>query len=350
MPAADFEDSVVDRLPATRGFATRSAWWGGPVTASTGEAMRVFYSDWFLNDADGQAHLQSWANFFGWLAHGSELARLTVYLVPWDAIAEVCGAEAAACYAPSVQSMAIPGDWPDGYPAAHVAAHEFGHHIATNRDNAPWPAVDWGTKRWASHVGVCQRAASGTAFPGDENGNYTLNPGEAFAEAYRFSQAARVTDWPSIPLIVDPSFTPDSTALALVNLDVAQPWTGPTASTWADTFVQPKQKIAPKKRAKPKAKGKAKAKPKKRPKRKTQGLTQLAPKTLRLDTPNDGILTVTLDQGPGMSLTLLDGATGQPVTPPSASSITYTVCGQRSFTLSLQAAQPAGFSVTISTP
>jgi hypothetical protein len=41
--------------------------------------------------------------------------------------------------------------------------------------------------------------------PGDEAGNYTLNPGEAFAEVYRFSQAARVTDWPSIPLIVDAS-------------------------------------------------------------------------------------------------------------------------------------------------
>jgi hypothetical protein len=38
-----------------------------------------------------------------------------------------------------------------------------------------------------------------------------------------------------------------------------------------------------------------------------------------------------------MSLTLLDGATGQPVAPPSQTSTTYTVCGQRSLTLSVQA-------------
>src|SRR5438034_7045369 len=85
---------------------------------------------------------------------------------------------AGAAVAPGVEL-------PDGTSKETVLVHELGHNVAANRDNAPWSAVDWGTKRWATYMNVCARHDAGTAFPGDEADHYLLNPGEAFAETYR---------------------------------------------------------------------------------------------------------------------------------------------------------------------
>jgi hypothetical protein len=118
-----------------------------------------------------------------------------------------------------------------------VAAHEYGHHIAANRVNPPWLALDWGTKRWASLAGICARTAAGTAFPGEEGTNYSFNPGEAFAESYRVlvetAGSAVGFAWP----IVDPSFRPDEAALAAVREDVLHPWAAPTTTTVRARFA-----------------------------------------------------------------------------------------------------------------
>ena len=50
--------------------------------------------------------------------------------------------------------------------AEAIIAHEYGHHVAANRSNAPWAALDWGTKRWATYIQVCGRARDGRALPG----------------------------------------------------------------------------------------------------------------------------------------------------------------------------------------
>jgi hypothetical protein len=42
-----------------------------------------------------------------------------------------------------------------------------------------------GRKRWASAASVCSRVSRKQAYPGDEGTNYSLNPGEAWAEVYR---------------------------------------------------------------------------------------------------------------------------------------------------------------------
>ena len=90
-----------------------------------------------------------------------------------------------------------------------VARHEYGHHIALNRSNAPWPAFDWGPKRWATAAHICPRVRWNTAYPGDESLLYKLNPGEAFAEAYRVLVDMLLGEaHPAWPL-VDPSFYPD---------------------------------------------------------------------------------------------------------------------------------------------
>jgi len=119
-----------------------------------------------------------------------------------------------------------------------VAAHEYGHHVAANRLNPPWVALDWGTKRWASYEGVCTRVAAKTAFPGDEGLNYSLNPGEAFAETFRVAFETGGTGvgftWP----IVDASFRPDTQALAAVREDTLQPWVGATSTTIRGRFTK----------------------------------------------------------------------------------------------------------------
>ena len=75
------------------------------------------------------------------------------------------------------------GETTDGIAPNSVATHEYGHHVAANSNNAPWRAIDWGTKRWASMVGVCSRVQSGMAFPGDEGAELP-----ALRSARRFSQ------------------------------------------------------------------------------------------------------------------------------------------------------------------
>jgi hypothetical protein len=103
--------------------------------------------------------------------------------------------------------------------------------------NAPWPAIDWGPKRWATGENVCARQQAGTAYPGDENLNYKLNPGEAWAETYRTlaDRKANVAfSWET----VDPSFVPADAALAAAEQDVLQPWTSGASTVATGRFVK----------------------------------------------------------------------------------------------------------------
>ena len=118
-----------------------------------------------------------------------------------------------------------------------LVTHEYGHHVADNRDNAPWQAVDYGTKRWATYVGVCRRAKSGELAPGDESSRYTFNPGEALAEDYRRAERAPPRPPGDVLGVVDDSLYPDQTALDLLALDVTSPWTGNTTSSYAGSFT-----------------------------------------------------------------------------------------------------------------
>ena len=115
--------------------------------------------------------------------------------------------------------------------------HEYGHHIAANRANPPWAAVDWGTKRWASYVNVCARARAGRLFPGAEDSlRYTRNPGEAFAESYRLLNERRSARAETPWEVVDRSLYPDGTALALLEHDVVSPWTANARTGFQGSF------------------------------------------------------------------------------------------------------------------
>jgi len=219
-------------LPVGRALAA-SDWWGGPIVAGTGETVRVLVSTSYPRD---DAVARGWADYFAGLRHGSELARATIYLAPLDEVAELCRGDALGCY--GSDELVVVGDSTAGVTPQQVAAHEYGHHLARNRLNPPWLALDRGTKRWSSGVGVCSRVASGEFLSGDEGEGYSHNPAEGFAEAYRVFNESRggatSFSWP----IVDAAFYPDADDFAAIEADVMHPWTSPTTRTVTVRFAR----------------------------------------------------------------------------------------------------------------
>jgi hypothetical protein len=268
--------------------------------------------------ADSDAVAERWAAFFASLVHGSELQLLNAYVAPLDEVRTLCGgSDVLGCY--WANRMVIPDQVSSGIAVTSIATHEYGHHIAFNRLNSPWIAVDWGTKRWATYEHVCERAARGTAYPGDEDFNYPLNPGEAFAETYRVlneSTAGLPLTWP----IVDPSFRPDAAALDAARRDVLDPWPEASATTRRVQFAKAARSWT----------------------------TQMA-------TPLDGRISVQVSPGSD-DVTLSIAGAGAPLargswTSTGAKALDYTVCGQRTFVLRVTRHSPARrFTVRLSVP
>ncbi len=201
-----------------------TAWQGGTFTTTTGESVRVFVSPSY---PDGAATGQRWAEFFSAMLHGPELTTVSAYVVTPSEMADICSEYSLGCYGGN--TLYFMNETVQGVTPEEVARHEYGHHVAASRANPPWLAVDTGPKNWASVMNVCLRARQGTAFPGNEDRNYTLNPGEAFAETFRVLNELRAGatsfSWP----LVDSSFYPNDAALNAAERDVATPWTAPVA-------------------------------------------------------------------------------------------------------------------------
>lgn len=222
-----FRDTILS--PSASRTLQSVAEWGGQTTASDGETVNVFFSDTFPVDPAQQL---AWANFMTSLIHGSELGTVSIHLEQPAEVARNCGVNALACYSPSTFSIYAPAVDPAiDVSAKGVLIHEYGHHIAAARANPPFESEDYGTKRWATYENVCARTRAGDLFPGAEDQRfYTLNPGEAFAEAYRVLNEQRL----NLPLeawsIVSTSLQPDATALSLLESDVTTPWTADTVT------------------------------------------------------------------------------------------------------------------------
>jgi hypothetical protein len=224
---------VTEVTPTTaRVSRAASVWSGGPMTTSTGETVTVYVSA-ALPVELGTA--QTWAEFLVELVHGPELAALTAYIAPLVEVQEICGPRALGCYGGN--RLVAMGETMFGITAAEIVRHEYGHHVAGNRLNPPWAAIDWGPKNWASSANICRRAADGSAYPGDEGDRYTLNPGEAWAETYRLMSEAKSGALGSGWQLVDPSFQPDEVALQAAELDVLEPWTVASKTAFRHRFT-----------------------------------------------------------------------------------------------------------------
>jgi hypothetical protein len=288
--------------------------WGGtyPTGDTLGTSVHVDVSDAYPVDPTLP---QAWATFLGTLVHGPELASLTLKLAPIDEVEHVCGPQALACYDPDTSTIeASPEDQLGEPPAREVVTHEYGHHIANNRNDAPWSAEDYGTKRWATYEHICSRVEAGSASPGAEGDAYMQNPGEAFAETYRVLNLRKEGQSSIGWSVVDLSFYPDDTALSLLEQDVTSPWTGPTTRHVHGSFGFGSQR------------------------------------TIAISTPLDGSLAVRL-HAPTSSTMRLALYAGTKLVARASRSIAYRVCGSRALTLKVERTAGSGaFTVDISKP
>jgi hypothetical protein len=295
----------------------RADWAGGVYATQTGERVTVFVSTTYANpDAIGLR----WASFLSSLVHGSELALVRAYVAPLPEVQEFCDARALGCY--GANTLVSIGEQVDYVTAEEVMRHEYGHHVAANRQNPPWAAIDWGTKRWASAADVCTRVAGLTAFPGDEGLYYTQNPGEAFAEAYRVLNEVR-GGAPSFSwTLADASFSPDERELAAIEDDVLRPWARSPMRVVSGRF---------------------------------RGAARTWTQSIR--TPLDGDLELSLRMplGAGHTLDLLDSrgvvvASGL-WSGSGVRTLRYRICGQRSVRIRVgRAGGPRKFEVRVSVP
>lgn len=207
----------------------RLSTWERDYTTPSGVVIHISVSDEYeVDEAEGQM----WANYLDSLVHGSELGRVRVTFTTFRELQGICGPSAAACYSDEAGLIVVPGeDFPEGPTVEALLAHEYGHHVAASRRNPPWATSDYGTKRWATQLGVCPLSAAGELAPGNTTARYALNPGEIFAESYRVLNERRLgkaeTPWE----IVSDRYYPDDRSLQLLEQDVVSPWTTPTTVT-----------------------------------------------------------------------------------------------------------------------
>jgi hypothetical protein len=291
--------------------------WGGAYTTPTGERVTVYASAAYPQDP---AIGQRWANFLATLVHGSELSSVTVFLAPSFQVDRFCGSDAVACYSSQDDLLIAPGDDPSSDLSAEaVVTHEYGHHVAAHRFNAPWDAVDYGTKRWASVMQVCAGARKGDFAPGAEDPvRYDVNPGEGFAESYRVlneRKAGRVeTAWE----IVARSLYPSDVALAALDQDVVSPWTAGTTTATSARFTR-----------------------------------KLHTRNSTFATPLDGTLRVTVRPSAGTRVAVDVFAAGTRVIHATGGAVnrTTTVCGARTYRVRVHATKGNGsFTLAVAKP
>jgi hypothetical protein len=291
-------DSIIS-APATRALAP-NGYWGGQYRTVAGETMTIYASNSYPMDP---ALAQRWADFLASLVHGSELSTVTVLLSTPTQISSVCGTDALACYSARGALLYAPGEDPSSELSAEaVVAHEYGHHVAANRLNNPWDALDWGPKRWASSVQVCARTKKGELAPGAEDPvRYEQNPGEGWAETYRVLNQRKL-GLPESPWdIVTQALYPTTAALTAAEQDVTTPWASDTTTLRTGSVTRTSRT-----------------------------------RTYTVSTPLDGTLKVALRSSAGLRLALDVYASSTRVahaTGGGTFSRSATVCGARSYRL-----------------
>ncbi len=314
--SAAIPDTLLDPGPM-RALAP-SGFWGGDYRTPSGETVTVYASNGYPVDS---ALGQRWANFLASLLHGSELSSVTVLLATPDQIKRICGGFAVACYDDRGGLLYAPGEDPNSdFSAEAVITHEYGHHVAAHRSNAPWLALEWGPKRWASSMQVCAKARADKLVPGAEDPiSYGINPGEGWAETYRVLNERRL-GLPEAPWqIVSDSLYPDDAALTAAEQDVTTQWQTEATTTRTASLTPTTSAV-----------------------------------TYTIATELDGTLKVALRPSAGLRLTLDVYASGTRVVHTVAARAiarTTTICGARSYRIRVTATRGRGsFRLTVAEP
>src|SRR3954468_6874810 len=228
--ATYFPDRVIDSGAAITARAARPA---SAYQAPDGTTVQVSFDAAYREDP---AVAQTYVDYLGGLPHGAELSKLKLLLAPPSAVTEECGGVEGvlACYDGRTHEMIVPGEptsTDSGVSTAYVITHEYGHHIASYRDNPPFKALDWGPKYWSSYKLICNYVLDGRLAPGAEATFYRATPGEGWAETY-----ARLT-YPEQPWTFSSLLKPDEAALAAARKDVLTPWTAPVSQDYVGRFT-----------------------------------------------------------------------------------------------------------------
>lgn len=219
----------------TRRLAAQPGAWGGAYTVRSGARVTIYSSRYYAVDNTVN---QAAADFLDSLVHGTEISSVNIYFAPPDEVKILCQSpDVDGCYFPPTGEIITIGEDTPWATVEEVLAHEFGHHVANNRNNHPWAAVAYGTKRWATYKGICAKEAAGQAFPGDEGEHYLQNPGEAFAESFLHLNEVKL-GMPETTWFYDPALAPDAGALAAIEQDVLKPWKDDTIKRWRGSFAR----------------------------------------------------------------------------------------------------------------
>ena len=292
-----------------RRLAAQPGAWGGVYTAKSGAQITIYSSRYYPVD---ESVNQAAADFIGSLVHGSEISGVKIYFAPPAEVGILCYAqEADGCFFPDTGEIITIGEDTQWSTVEQVVTHEYGHHVANNRVNDPWPAIAYGTKRWATYEGVCTKTVAGSAFPGDEGEHYFQNPGESFAESFMHLNMVKLglsePAWG-----YDAMFTPDAGALAAIEQDVLKPWKADAIKRWSGRFTR---------------RGQA--------------------KTFTFNTPLDGVFAAQL-QGPHGSTLRLTGPAE--IKRMSSSLSLGLLCGQRTVIARFVAGGAGRFRAAVATP
>src|SRR5262249_4687725 len=115
-----------------RRLAAQPGAWGGTYTVKSGARVTIYSSPLYPVD---QSVNQAAANFIDSLVHGSEISKVKIYFAPPAEVGLVCQSqEADGCYFPSTSDIVAIGEDTQLRTVEEVVTHEYGHHIANNRD------------------------------------------------------------------------------------------------------------------------------------------------------------------------------------------------------------------------
>jgi hypothetical protein len=115
-------------------------------------------------------------------AHGDEISRLTIRIVPEEDVPLLCGAAAAACYSPGRNGGRIVVPAGKDLRVASTFLHEYGHHLDRAWSVSGVPELN-GTPVWWQIRGMAALVEQG-AVAFDYSRGWNRSIGEIFAEDY----------------------------------------------------------------------------------------------------------------------------------------------------------------------